>query len=84
MTFRQWISVDRCSWETLEKPSDKFIDMFCSKLEVLIQHDIVAKQQTSYMKKVKENIHAGEFAVTLDFAENRHGCAKRSPKLSPG
>lgn len=56
-------------FRNLEKPSGEFIVMFCSKL-VLIWHDFVAKQQTSYMNKVKENLTASEFAVTPDFSEN--------------
>ena len=43
--FRQWVSVDRCNLEILEKSSEEFIDLFCSKLSSLVRHDFIAKQQ---------------------------------------
>lgn len=70
ITFRQWISVDRCTLETLQKPSTEFIDLICNKLTVLIRHDFIAKQQTAYMNQIKEKLTESEYAVTLDFAEN--------------
>lgn len=70
ITFRQWISVDRCNLETLQKSSAEFIDLFCDKLSVLVCHDFVAKQQSSFMNHIKENLKDSEFAVTCDFSEN--------------
>ncbi|GBM15532.1 hypothetical protein AVEN_8917-1 [Araneus ventricosus] len=29
VTFRQWVSVDRCNLETLKKSADQFVDIFC-------------------------------------------------------
>jgi hypothetical protein len=70
VTFRQWISVDRCNLETIVKRSAEFIDMLCEKLKLLVQHDFIAKQQTSFMNQLKENLKDSEFLVTLDFSEN--------------
>ncbi|GBM67255.1 hypothetical protein AVEN_213590-1 [Araneus ventricosus] len=38
--LRQWISVDHCNLEILEKSSEEFIDLFCSKLSSLVRHDL--------------------------------------------
>lgn len=70
ITFRQWISVDRCNLETIEKSSAEFIDLLCEKLQVLVQHDFIAKQQVLFMNQLKENLKVSEFLVTLDFSEN--------------
>ncbi|CAH0558681.1 unnamed protein product [Brassicogethes aeneus] len=68
--FRQWVSVDRCNLETLEKTSEEFIDLFCSKMSALVKHDFIAKQQGAFLNNTKENLHDSEFVVTCDFSEN--------------
>lgn len=68
--FRQWVSVDRCNLETLEKTSEEFIDLFCSKMSALVRHDFIAKQQGAFLNNTKENLHDSEFVVTCDFSEN--------------
>lgn len=68
--FRQWVSVDRCNLETLEKTSEEFIDLFCSKMTSLVRHDFIAKQQGSFLNSTKENLSDSEFVVTCDFSEN--------------
>ncbi|GBM58687.1 hypothetical protein AVEN_256464-1 [Araneus ventricosus] len=62
--FRQWISVDRCNLEILEKSSEEF-DLFCSKLSSLVWHDFIAKQQGAE-KKISKN----QLVVACDFPEN--------------
>lgn len=68
--FRQWVSVDRCNLQILEKDSDEFIELFCKKLSSLIQHDFIAKQQRSFLNYTKENLKESEFVVICDFSEN--------------
>lgn len=70
VTFRQWISVDRCNLETLEKSTTDFIDLFCGNLSALVIHDFIAKQQSSFMNNIKENLKDTEVLVICDFAEN--------------
>lgn len=70
ITFRQWISVDRYNLEAIENPSAEFIDLLCEKLQVLVQHDFITKQQMSFMNQLKENLKESEFLVTIDFSEN--------------
>ena len=53
LTFKQWVSVDRCTLETYTKPVDEFVDMFCEKLEVLRPHSFIAAQQASFYSDCK-------------------------------
>lgn len=70
VTYRQWVSVDRCNLETLQKSNEDFINVFCEKLTLLVKHDFVAKQQSSFINDKKENLKESEFVVNLDFSEN--------------
>lgn len=68
--YSRWISVDRSTLETLEIPTDEFVDTLCCELTTLLFHDFIAKQQASYHRSIKENLQEGEFVVDLDFAQN--------------
>ncbi|GBM93854.1 hypothetical protein AVEN_177194-1 [Araneus ventricosus] len=70
VTFRQWVSVDRCNLETLKKSADEFVDIFCRDLKVLLCHDFIAKQQSAFMANTKESLSESEVAVVCDFSEN--------------
>lgn len=70
ITFRQWVTVDRCSLETFEKNTSEFIELFCDKITVLVCHDFIARQQSSFMNDTKGNLKDGEFCVIGDFSEN--------------
>lgn len=70
ISFRQWIAVDRCSLEIIQKSSTEFLEMLCDKLGQLVCHDFIAKQQSLFMNEVKETLKENECAVTLDFSEN--------------
>ena len=70
LTFRQWMSVDRCNLELITKPANEFIEIFSEKLLTLRPHHYVAKQQSLFLKKKKESLQAGEAIVIGDFAEN--------------
>lgn len=68
--FRQWVSVDRCTLDILQKTSEEFIDLFCSQMSSLVQHDFIAKQQRAFLNYTKENLNDSEFVVVCDFSEN--------------
>lgn len=70
VTFRKWISVDRCNLETLQKTANEFVEIFCDDLKVLLRHDFIAKQQSTFMTHTKENLSESEVAVVCDFSEN--------------
>lgn len=70
ITYKQWISVDRCSFETVIKTYDDFASTFCEKLLYLKKHSFIAKQQSAYFSRLKENVQVNEAVITLDFSEN--------------
>ena len=70
ITYKQWITVDRSTLETANKPSDEFIEAFCDKLEVLVPHYFIATQQASFYKDCKSTLKPGEVLVAADFSEN--------------
>ena len=70
VVYKQWVSVDRCTLETFSKSADDFVDAFCDKLEVLLPHSFISRQQSSFQSKIKSDLKPGEFLVICDFAEN--------------
>ena len=50
ITFKQWVSVDRCTLETVTKSVEEFVDMFCEKLDVLRPHAFIATQQALFYR----------------------------------
>lgn len=41
--YKQWISVNRSTLETVIKSADEFVDSFCEKLEALLPHSFIAR-----------------------------------------
>ena len=70
VVYKQWVSVDRCTLETVSKSADDFVDAFCEKLKVLLPHSFIAKQQSAFQTQVKSDLLPGELLVTADFSEN--------------
>ena len=70
IVYKQWVSVDQSTPETINKSSDDFVDTFCEKLEVLLPHSFIAKQQSSFQTKLKSDLLPGELLVTADFSQN--------------
>lgn len=56
ITYKQWVSVDRCTFETFCKTVEEFVDSFCEQLVGLKKHSFIASQQSQYYKHLKENI----------------------------
>lgn len=68
--FKLWVNTDRCSMETLVKPSTDFVDIFVQQLIKLVPHSFIATQQAQFLKKRKEELLQNEFVVISDFSEN--------------
>lgn len=68
--FRQWIATDRSTLESRKLAGEEFIQDFYEQLQLLAQHDFIAKQQTAFMRQMKEELGEGMFLVVGDFAEN--------------
>ena len=54
VVYKQWVSVDRSTLETFSKSADDFVDVFCEKLEILLPHSFIARQQSSFQTQLKE------------------------------
>ena len=58
--------------DLLSKPSAtlQMIESLCEKLEALLPHSFIAKQQSHFQAKLKSDLQLGEFLVIGDFSEN--------------
>jgi len=70
VTYRQWVSVDRSTIETISQSADYFVDSLCEKLEVLLPHSIIARQQSYFQMELKYDLQLGESLVMADISEN--------------
>lgn len=70
VTYKKWLSVDRCTLETVVKEKNEFIEEFMEELLKLKPHSFIANMQKDYFNSVKSSLQAGEVAIICDFAEN--------------
>ena len=68
--YKQWVSTDRSTLETITKPADEFVESFCEQLTTLLTHSFIVKQQSLFQMEVKSNLQSGVFQVIADFSEN--------------
>ena len=60
--YKQWLSTDRSTLETLSKSGEEFL--WSST------HSFIAKQQSMFQAEVRSNLADGVFQVIADFSEN--------------
>jgi len=77
--YRQWVSVDRSTIETISQSANYFVDSLCEKLEVLLPHSVIARQQSYFQTELKYDLPLGESLVMADISENFLPCCKISP-----
>lgn len=70
VTYKKWVTVDRCSMETVVKNTDDFIDDFLETLLKLKTHAFISNQQKEHYSEIKENLTEGHVVANCDFAEN--------------
>jgi predicted metal-binding protein len=70
ITFKEWISTDRCKLVTTVKSSEEFIKSLLEKFLLLLRHSFIATQQAMFLKELKCNLQSSEFVVLSNFAEN--------------
>jgi hypothetical protein len=70
ITYNQWLTTDRCNFNTVTSTADEFVEKFVSSLKKLKIHDFVAHQQSSFLKETKSSLQDGEVIVFGDFLEN--------------
>jgi hypothetical protein len=68
--YKQWVHTDRTSLVSLTVSTHEFIQLASDALDGLRQHHFIAKAQSSYLTKLKEDLSPDEAIVLLDFAEN--------------
>jgi hypothetical protein len=56
VTFKQWISTDRSTLNTVMKSGDEFNDILTEKLAVLQPHSFTVVQQAMYMNELKYDL----------------------------
>lgn len=71
VTFKHWMQIDnKTTLETVTMPVNDFVDRLFESLPKLLRHSFIAKQQSAYLKQLKDNILPDEYIVICDFAEN--------------
>ena len=68
--YKQWVSTDRSTLETITKPAYEFVESFCEQLKLLLTRSFIAKQQSLFQMESKLNLQPGVFQVIADFSEN--------------
>ena len=68
--YKQWVSVDTSTLETITKPADDFVDSFCDQIKLLIPHSFIAKRQSLFQTDAMSSLLPGQFIVIGDFSEN--------------
>jgi hypothetical protein len=56
ITFKKWISTDRCELVTILKSTEEFIESLLEKLLLLLRHSFTATQQAMFLKQLKCNL----------------------------
>jgi len=70
ITYQQWVAVDRSTLVTTCKTSEEFVEEFVQKVNTLIPHSFIAKQQACFYRECKSTLKLGEMLVVADFSEN--------------
>ena len=70
ITFKQWVTTDRSSLISQTLPVDEFITLISEKLDAITSHSYIARNQSQYLKNLKEELSQDEVIVLGDFAEN--------------
>ena len=70
ITFKQWINTERETLESLQLPAEDFIDELISKVSVLSRHHFIAKNQSNYLRSLKNVLDSNELIILMDFSKN--------------
>ena len=70
ITFQQWTTIDRAGLISCTLLLDKFIEQLCEHLDEITSHSFIARSQSQYLNKLKENLNCGEVIILGDFVEN--------------
>ena len=79
ITFKQWVSVDQSTLDSVAKSADDFTAYFIERLLALIPHTFIASQQASYYKQRKMSLACGEIVIQADLFFYCSRCCTRVP-----
>lgn len=68
--FSTWQLTDRCSLIKECLPTDDFVSQLCTRLEKLVPHHFISKNQSKYVSERKICLRPEEVLVQCDFSEN--------------
>ena len=66
ITFKQWVQTDRSEFIDMTLSFDEYIDKLILDLQKLKTHHFITKQQSCYIKNLKENIKEDEAIIVMD------------------
>lgn len=52
------------------QPADDFLDSLTEKLQILLPHSFIAKEQNAFLTYTKTELEENEYVVVCDFSEN--------------
>ena len=70
MTFQKWTTNDRTELISWTLPLDEFIEQLFEQIDEITSHSFIARSQSQYLNKLKENLKCDEVIILEDFAEN--------------
>lgn len=70
ISYSQWISTPYTTLKNITDDATNFTSYFCEKIENLLPHAYISKQQSDFSKKLKDSLLNDEIIINLDFAEN--------------
>ena len=62
-------SCDRAELISCTLPLDEFIEQLCEQLDEITSHSFIARSQSQYLNKLKQNLKCHEVIILEDFAE---------------
>lgn len=68
--YIQWVSTDRTEMIRCFSSVEEFIDKLVEKLNKLIPHSYISKEQASFFKNLKEAACPNIAVISMDFSEN--------------
>jgi hypothetical protein len=68
--YKQWTSTDRCTLSDISENLDSYLNSLSKKIVKLTRHHFIAKEQASYLKKLKQSLTEVDVIIIGDFSEN--------------
>ena len=68
--FKQWVSTDRTALEERIMPTCDFLEKLIQEIDQLTTHHYIARNQSQYLKHLKDTLKPKQAIINNDFAEN--------------